>query len=228
MSFFKNLFGSSKPAAPPPPSINDAIQKQKLAIENIDKRTTLLHHKYSQERENAKQLAAGRKGRENPKLKACLRRMKMHEKQIDKLESQRFNIDQMMSSLENMDSSKVTLDATQAYNEAAQHQMKTMDADQVDDIIADNQDLQDEVEEVSDMLSQPWGAAALEDEDELLAEFYDDMAAEAGEVEDTPQPVLPTVSTIDPLPSVPQPVAQQPVRDADEDEFARLEAEMMM
>lgn len=124
MSFFKSMFGSSKPKEPPPPSVDQAIQKNKLVLEQMDKKLLLLNHNYEQTKQNAKKLHAGsRQGRENPRLKAALKKMKQIEGQITTLEAQRSNLDAQMTTLDNLEMNKMMVDAVRTANTAAQAAM---------------------------------------------------------------------------------------------------------
>eukprot|EP00657_Telonema_sp_P-1_P011344 TRINITY_DN638_c0_g1_i3.p1 TRINITY_DN638_c0_g1~~TRINITY_DN638_c0_g1_i3.p1 ORF type:complete len:130 (+),score=51.58 TRINITY_DN638_c0_g1_i3:162-551(+) len=127
---------------------------------------------------------------------------------------------------------KIMINAVKAGNEAARNEMETMNPDAVGDIIDDMQDLHDDAEEISTMLAEPLGAHAGLDEDELLDDFLNEMELEDEHEITEPairEPVLPNVSDVNPMPAAP--VSAAPVAagvDEEEDEFARLEAEMAL
>jgi len=230
MSFFKSMFGSSKPPPVAAPTINEAITKQKIALEQIDKKLLLLNHRYEQERAKAKVLASGKKSRTDPKLKSCLRKMKQQEGQIDSLENQRSNLETQMNSLDSLDMSRVMMEAVRTANAATRAQMQTMNPDEVGDVIDDANEMHEDVEEISTILGEAYGANATMDDDELLDDFMDQLTDDEDDLGIADAPIdFPTVSQVEPLPRVPvtQPVAARPVAvDDDEDEFARLAAEM--
>lgn len=124
MSFFKNLFGSSEPKKPPAPTVNDAIIKSKQALEMMDKKLLQLNHEYEQQKNNAKKLhQQTRQGKDNPRLKATLMKMKQIEGQITTLHAQRSNLDSQMSSLDAIAMNKVMVDAVRMANDASKQAM---------------------------------------------------------------------------------------------------------
>jgi len=127
MSFFKSMFGS-KPKPPPAPTVNEALQKNKQVLEQMDKKLLLLNHQYEQENQNAKKLHAASRGKreKNPRLMASLKKMKQYESQISQLEAQRSNLDAQMTTLDNLAMSKMMVEAVQLANQATRAQMEHM------------------------------------------------------------------------------------------------------
>merc|ERR1712195_394663 len=224
MSFFGKLFGSGPkpPPAPVAPTVNQAIQKQKEALGQIDKKLMLLHHKYSQEEGNARKMNAERRGKApSAKLTAALKRMKTYSTQMERLEQQRSNLETQMLGLDDLEMNRVMIDAIKAGNMATQQQMNQMNVDDVSDVIDTAAELQEDAEDIGALLAEPMGANVV-DEDDLFADFLEGEAdREEYEAGLQDEPVMPV------MPSVAAPAAAAPVADED-DEFARLEAEMMM
>merc|ERR1712216_433520 len=124
------------------------------------KKLLLLNHNYEQTKQNAKKLHAGsRQGRENPRLKAALKKMKQIEGQITTLEAQRSNLDAQMTTLDNLEMNKMMVDAVRTANTAAQAAMaNSLNPDEVADVVDDAADIQQDMEEVADILAEPMGA----------------------------------------------------------------------
>jgi len=226
------MFGSSKPAKPPAPTVDQAIQKNKQVLEQMDKKLLLLNHNYEQTKQNAKKLHAASRGKkDNPRLTAALKKMKQIEGQIGTLEAQRSNLEAQMTTLDNLEMNKMMVDAVNTANVAAKAAMEgSLNPDQVADVVDDAADIQEDMEEVATVLAEPMGANALLDEDDLYDEFLADLEDEEGLGEQTTtQPVLPQVSNVSPFPEVATGPIAAPAAAAedDEDEFARLEAEFM-
>merc|ERR1712199_142315 len=205
------MFGSSKPAKPPAPTVDQAIQKNKQVLEHMDKK---LH-------------AASRGKKDNPRLTAALKKMKQIEGQIGTLEAQRSNLEGQMTTLDNLEMNKMMVDAVNTANIAAKAAMEgSLNPDQVADVVDDAADIQEDMEEVATVRAEPIGSNALHDEDELYDEFLAELEDEEGLGEQTTtQPVLPQVSNVNPFPEVATGPIAAPAAAAedDEDEFARLE-----
>eukprot|EP00658_Telonema_sp_P-2_P054869 TRINITY_DN43630_c0_g1_i1.p1 TRINITY_DN43630_c0_g1~~TRINITY_DN43630_c0_g1_i1.p1 ORF type:complete len:266 (+),score=97.45 TRINITY_DN43630_c0_g1_i1:125-922(+) len=228
MSFFGSLFGSGKPKAPPPPSIDEAIQKLKKALEIMDKKILRENHKHAQLTANIQKIVAVKKSkaRTDPKVVAGLKRIKMIEKDIGQLELQRMNVEVRIDSLENAEISKVMVDGYKTAKEA--HKEAGLDADVVDDIMLENSELMDEGDEIRELLAEARGPMADIDEDDL-DDLYSELMGE-GETEDVGGDAidLPAVGNVTPvMPVAPAPAATTTVAEDEEAEMRALEAEMM-
>jgi len=238
MSFFGKLFGSSdkpKKAAPAAPTVNAAIQKQKEALSQIDKKLALMHHKYTTEETNAREMKKKMRPGKPPsaKLIATLKRMKTYQNQITKTEGMRSNLETQMMGLDSLAIDHDVIEAVRIGNEAMKAQAAQMNVDDVADVIDDAAELHEDVAEIGDMLAEPYGANADVDADDLFADFMEEEdereAWEEGQDADVIDlPTVPINNGPVAVPVMPNAPVAAAAMNEDDDELAALEAEMMM
>ena len=235
-----NLFGRRAPA---PTQTNasataDTIMKLRQQLETLEKREAHIEKKIQQQVAEAKR-KSGAKDKKGAIF--CLKRKKMYEAEIEKLQGARMTLETQCMTLEN---TQVNVETFQALRTGA-NQMKAihqkMNVDAVDATMDDIQEEMATADEIGRAISQPVGNE-LYDDDELEAELremeeleLEDKLLETGKV-----PAAPVASTAQPsaplyvLPEAPSHAVSssvQVVGDADEDEMEalrKLEASMAL
>lgn len=184
----RRIFGK-KQQAPPAPSLGETAQRLEGKSAHIEKEISDLNVKIAQLSKEMK--IPGNKGRV-PQLKRqalqYLKRRKLLEGQLAKVEGQRYNVDQLAFDQDQIQTNIDSFNAIKATNDQLKHTLKAskISIEGVDDAILDYEDVRDECNEISDLLSGNLGGEYI-DEDELEAEFNamaDDFDMEA----DTPEP----------------------------------------
>jgi charged multivesicular body protein 4 len=160
------FFGSKKdkqPAAsqPSPNAIlPDAIQKNKTAIETLEKRQMLLEKRINDEEADAKARVAA-----NDKRGALmsLKRKKMLETELETLMNSRMTLEQQINSLEAAQMNQIAV-AALAHGVNVHKQLNSqIDADRVDQLMEDMQEQLDLQNEIAQVMSA--GNRIAEDED---------------------------------------------------------------
>lgn len=233
-----NWFGKKTQArAAPQQTPAETIMKLRQTLETMEKRETHIQKKIDQQLAEAKKRSA-RKDKRGALF--CLKRKKMYENEIAKLQGARMTLESQIMSLEGAATNMEVFGAMKQGTSAIKAVHRDMDVDQVADTMDEIQEGMDLANEVSDAISQPIGDAGLEDEDDLMAEL-DAWEEEEMEAKLLDVPAVPTggqaAATAEPtvaLPSVPTgPVAHAAAPAAvEEDEDAAalraLEAEMAL
>lgn len=196
-----NLFG--RKAAPPvrtgPQATADTIRKLREQLDTLEKREEHIGKKIQLQLEEAKRKSAAKDKRG---AIFALKRKKMMEAEIEKLQGARMTLETQVMTLE---SAHVNMETFTAIRSGA-NQMKAihgqMNVDTVDNIMEDIQEEMATADEIGRAISQPLGTQ-LYDEDELEAEL-----AEMEEL-DLEEKMLqvPTTSQGVSAPAQPQPVA---------------------
>ena len=172
------FFGSKKESKPPASAapvvaadpnagLPEAIQKNKTAIETLDKREKLLEKRIADEEADAKSRVAN-----NDKRGAlmALKRKKLLETELETLMNSRMTLEQQINSLEAAQMNQIAV-AALAHGVAVHKQLnKQIDADRVDQLMEDLQEQQDLQNEIAQVMSTGTRIAG-EDEDELLREL---------------------------------------------------------
>lgn len=111
----------------------------------------------------------------------ALKRKKMYEGEIDKIENTKITIETQVIALESAVQNKETVNAMSQANSAMKDVRKDHDVDAVDDLMDNIKEELDNAAEISNAISQPVDPYAYDD-DELLAELNqleeDDLEAE--------------------------------------------------
>ncbi|OQR84206.1 hypothetical protein ACHHYP_13730 [Achlya hypogyna] len=242
-----NLFGRKAPAPVKtgPAETAETIRKLREQLDTLEKRESHIEKKIEAQLEEAKKKSAAKDKRG---AIFCLKRKKMYESEIEKLQGARMTLETQVMTLE---STQVNMQTFTALRTGA-NQMKAihgqMNVDSVDDIMDDIQEEMATADEIGRAISQPLGNA-LYDDDELAAELESMMDAELESQLDTAhaaparpaaaQPARPTpvpaaapatMFNFPDAPShVPTNIKVSGKADADElEELRRLEASMAM
>eukprot|EP00301_Raphidiophrys_heterophryoidea_P003217 c11461_g1_i1.p1 GENE.c11461_g1_i1~~c11461_g1_i1.p1 ORF type:complete len:237 (-),score=74.97 c11461_g1_i1:241-903(-) len=165
-----NLFGSKKKSQQQQQKSTpqDAIQRLMVALDNLEKRESFLQKKIDNELTTAKKLIAA-KNKNGAKM--ALKRKKMYEVQIEKINGTRMTIENQKMALE---SANFNLDVLQAMSQGAaalQAVNANMTLDAVDDTMDKIQEQMDVANEIADAISQPMGG--MDYDDDLEKELAD-------------------------------------------------------
>ena len=224
-----NLFGRKK-AAPVAGGADPAqtILTLRNTVDTLEKRQIHLDKKIEQQLQEAKQKMAKKDKRG---ALYCLKRKKMYESEIEKINGARLTLEQQMIAIEGTVTNTETVKAMTAGKEAMAKARGNVTVDDVGELM---DDITDEVEQANDIaaaISAP--ANAVLDDEELLNELNELEELEL-ESQLLDAPAVPSYQrqTVD-LPAVPTDVPAQPVpdtaqEDADTKALRELEAAMAM
>lgn len=210
------------------PAAANAMQTQRDAIANLDKKMDYLSLQATQERNKARSLMQLKTDKVSNKEKAKrhLIAAKRFETQSAKYAGMRDNLQAVLDSLDAAAISKTTTSALQSGAATMKNMQKEMDVDKVDDLIGDLQETQQNMEEVSNIISAPIFSDGVQDFDE--AEL-DALMAENDELEEeAPAPAVKAkkpAAKIPSLPEAPKGKVELPMDEEDE-ELSALEREM--
>jgi len=199
-----NLFGR-KAAAPKkanPAATADTIRKLREQLESLEKRELHIAKKIGLQLEDAKKKSAAKDKRG---AIFALKRKKMYEAEIEKLQGARMTLETQVMTLE---SAHVNMETFNALRSGAD-QMKAihgqMNVDTVDNIMDDIQEEMATADEIGRAISQPLGSQ-LYDDDEL-----EDELREMEELELEEKMLQPTPAQLPAQPQPAQPVPAAPV-----------------
>ncbi|CAM9116109.1 unnamed protein product [Ascophyllum nodosum] len=233
-----NLFGKAK-AKPQPADTTGTIVRLRETLESLDKS----RETYIQKKIRAQLLDAKAKSKAKDKQGAmfALKRKKMFEGEVNKLNGARMTLESQIIALEGSNMNMQTFNAMRSGAQAMKDARGRLDVDQVDDVMDDIKEEMDTAEQIGEAIARP--AEDLFDDDALLEELE---MLEESELEEQllAPPAVPTTrpaaperaeqTSIPELPSVPtgEP-SRMPVPVAvEEDEDARalreLEASMAL
>ncbi|KAF1333108.1 Snf7-domain-containing protein, partial [Globisporangium splendens] len=164
-----NLFGrkSAPPVKATPQATADTIRKIREQLDTLEKRELHIEKKIVMQLEEAKKKSAGKDKRG---AIFALKRKKMYEAEIEKLQGARMTLETQVMTLE---SAHVNMETFTALRSGA-NQMKAihgqMNVDTVDNIMDDIQEEMATADEIGRAISQPLGSQ-LYDDDELEEEL---------------------------------------------------------
>ncbi|KAJ8612212.1 hypothetical protein CTAYLR_002904 [Chrysophaeum taylorii] len=223
-----NLFGRKKAEGARGPDPAQTILQMRQTVETLEKRQVHLDKKIEQQVTEAKAKMAKKDKRG---ALYCLKRKKMYEAEIDKINGARLQLEQQMMAIETTVTNTEIVQTMHQAKGAMESARKNMDADTVNDIMDDVKDEMEQADEISQAISAP--ANDVLDDDDLLNELneLEELELESQLLEapaipaaPTPQLDLPAVPTTQPAEKVP--VADQ--EDADMKALRELEASMAL
>ena len=229
-----NLFGKKKVAAPvnnaPSQPPVDTIKMLRDNLIVLEKREEHIYKKIEAALTEAKQKSL--KKDKNGALFA-LKRKKMYEAEVSKLQGARITLDSQILALESAAVNLETFKAMKAGAGAMKNMRGNIDADKVDEMMDDIQDERDIHDQISEAISRP-GQDLFNDEDLLneLAEL-DALGLEEDELAAAPAPAHSSAvpQSVFNLPSVPtsnvRPAAQLQQESEDDRALRELQASMM-
>eukprot|EP00752_Nemacystus_decipiens_P001243 g1242.t1 len=197
-----NLFGKAK-AKPAQTDTTSTILKLRETLDSLDKRENHIQKKIK-----AQLLDAKAKSQAKDKRGAlfALKRKKMYEGEVNKLNGARMTLESQIIALEGSNMNMQTFNAMRSGAKAMQDARGRLDVDQVDDVMDDIKDEMDIAEQIGDAIARP--ADDLFDDDALLEEL--DMLEEADlEEQLLAPPAVPTAR-----PAAPQAVQQPSVAES--------------
>jgi len=207
-----NLFGRKAKKPQPkaaPPNTAATIQGIRAQLDTLEKREQHIEKKIQQQLLEAKKKSAAKDKRG---AIFALKRKKMYESEIEKLQGARMTLETQCMTLE---SAQVNVETFTALRSGA-NQMKSihgvMDVDTVDNIMDDIQEEMATADEIGNAISQPLGNA-LYDDDDLEAEL---AAMDELEIEDeieapaTAAPAAPAAAAPAPAAAAPAAAASPP------------------
>lgn len=227
-----NLFGPKKKATPQQPSVTpqSAIQRLNEALESLDKREQFIQKKADREQSEAKRLVKA--GNKKAALMA-LKKKKMYEAQVDKINGTRITIENQKIALESANFNREIFETMSIGARALQGVNQTLSVDRVDETMDDIQEQMDVAREIEDAISAP-GQSGLADDADIEAELAD-LEAEFAESETAhldsalvglSAPKTPQRDRSLDLPSAPQVSQSRDKVDEDDEDLRALEAMM--
>mmetsp|Transcript_25011 Transcript_25011/g.36930 ORF Transcript_25011/g.36930 Transcript_25011/m.36930 type:complete len:226 (+) Transcript_25011:139-816(+) len=223
-----NLFGKKKPAAPKP-TTESAIHQLNESIATIDKR-----EQHLTSRIDALHKEAAVKLKKNDKKGALniMKRAKMLEADVNKLQGTRQNLELQISTLESAAMNARVVDSFKASTTALKNINGGMDADQAFDIMDEMKEAKDMAKELQDVISEVPTEYEYED-DELLRELQDmELEQEATPAQAQPASQPATQQSVFNFPDAPAtqvqiPQSQSTQESEDEAALRELQASMM-
>ncbi|WBW73930.1 ESCRT III complex subunit Vps32 [Schizosaccharomyces osmophilus] len=203
----------------------DTITRFQDTLSMFEKKEQRLERQIAEQNEIAKKNATTNKRA----ALAALKRKKMYENELEKIEGSRMNIEQQLYTIQNANLNFETLQAMRQGAEAMKQIQRGVDADKVDNIMDKIRDQQAISEEISAMISTPVGLNADVDEDELANELDELQQMEldnkmlGAEKPPVHAPGVPTGTPVDKLPSV-----DKPQEVDEEEELRKLQAEFSL
>ena len=214
-----NIFGRAPKKvtkAEKPKSMAESMKVIDDTIKSNEKREAHLNTKIMQQLKLAKAKSA--KGDKRGAI-LCLKRKKMYQAEVDKINNILATLEQQKFTLENAATNAVVVGAMQESKAGLQSITASMDVDNVTELMDDLQENMDMGEEISNALGQQMGDTV--DDDELLGEL-DDMEKELMEEEMMKPGVVEENNVVDQInmPNVPNEKPKVQDNNLDEDEEA--------
>ena len=181
--FLRNLFGSNENKTKKRESINTkstaiyTLSELKKTSETLEKRKHHLIIKINEFMKKAKE--KNKKGDKRGAL-LFLKKKKMYEKEIIKIEGSQMNIEQQIITIESMCTNKLVFDNLYNTNNCIKILHNTMDIEEVEDLHDDINEAMEKSNEISELMSRPIGEEF--DEDELLEELTIDSITQFDEI----------------------------------------------
>lgn len=149
-----------------------AIHKIRMSIENADRREAFLQHKIDNRLvpEAKKKMANGDKRG----ALFAMKRKKMYEAEIDKLENVKMNLETQAMQLETATHNQDTVQAMQTGYGAMKYLRKAIGLDKIDELMDGIRDEADTADEISKAIATPLDPYMMDD-DELLRELECEM-----------------------------------------------------
>jgi len=223
-----NLFGRKRQAAAK--QTNDpaqTIMKLRTTVETLEKRQVHLDKQVEKQTAEAK-AKMGKKDKRGALY--CLKRKKMYEAEIEKINGARLTLEQQIIAIEGTVTNAETVNAMKSGAQAMQHARQDVDADVVGDLMDDIKEEMEVANEISEAISAP--ANDVLNDDDLLNELneleeleLESQLLDAPPIPVAPLPLAPTPAMPEAPTTLPTPPAQE---DADMAALRELEAAMAM
>lgn len=165
-----NIFGRPKPKAAPKvdlESISKTTSSLRQTLSTLEKRQDLLQKKITQQLDEARKLSAAK----NKKgALFCLKRKKMYEKEIEKIDGARINIESQVMALESSISNVEIVNSMKTGKNTLSAIHQTLSVEETDTLMDDINEEMAAADEISSAISQPIGGASMMDDEDLLGE----------------------------------------------------------
>lgn len=172
MDFFKKLFKKKKKEVNPRETIN-TLSKLKSTCSILEKRKNHLENKIKNFVIEAK-IRIKKKDKRGALI--LMRRKKMYQKEISKLDGSIMNLEKQIINIESMSTNKIIYDNMKNTKNYMKKINVSMNIDNVENTMEDLTECMDTANEINDVISQPIGDQY--DEDELMGELEDNMEEE--------------------------------------------------
>jgi len=169
-----NFFGKKRTSAPAPTrngggngaDPTSTIVTLRESLKTLDKREDHIQKKADQLLAEAK---ASLKAKDKKKAAHALKRKKMYDAQIEKIQGSKMTLESQIMSLESSVQNMETFKAMKAGQEAMKQVRKNVDVDNVDDMMDEIREEMETANEISEAIGRP--VDDVFDEDELLSEL---------------------------------------------------------
>ena len=198
----------------------DALSKLKKTAETLEKRKTHLNTKITEFMKKAREKM--KKGDKRGAM-MLLKKKKMYEKEITKIEGSQMNMEQQIITIEGMYTNKLVFDNLKNTNNCIKNLHSTMDIEDVEELHDDINEAMENSNEISELMSRPIGEEF--DEDELLEELTIDSMTQLDELTNVNTNVN-TEKIVLNLPEAPTSKLENNNSSATDKELAELEALM--
>jgi charged multivesicular body protein 4 len=164
------------------------LTSMRNTLTDIEKRQNLLQTKVNSELQNAKEFKRHNNTRN---ALVCLKRKKMYESEISKLDGARINLEQQIFAIEGASMNKNIFESMRTGHTTMKSLHTNITLEEVDKLKDDMDEQQETLAEFNEALSQPTGIFAAMDEDELLDELNhleaDEVQSQMLEIETPPK-----------------------------------------
>lgn len=147
----------------------NAISTLNESIERLSKRAMFISKKV----DACKSEALKARGKDKRKALQAMRRLKMYQREIERVENTRFNLCQQIASLEEATVNTGVVNAMQGGVTAMKRLAASHTAENVEDLRDQIQEQTDDANEIGNLLSEPMGGAADLLPDDLEREYID-------------------------------------------------------
>jgi len=225
--FLRKLFGGDETKTEKRKSINSkttaicTLSELKKTSDTLEKRKVHLTVKVDEFMKKA--IEKNKKGDKRGAL-LLLKKKKMYEKEIIKIEGSQMNIEQQIITIEGMCTNKLVFDNLKNTKNCIKTFHNTMDIEEVEDLHDDLNEAMENSNEISELMSRPIGEDF--DEDELLEELTIDSMTQIDEIPNITNKLNDNVNIVLDFPDAPTSKLDNNISSATDKELAELEALM--
>ena len=162
------LFGKKKEQKLNPEQVLQSLEALRKTIDDISKRSQVLQNKAHNEMKDA--LQRKKQGDKSGALIA-LKRKKLYESEIGKLEGARMNLEQQLFAVEGASMNRNIFESLKTGNNVLKQMHGNMKIEDVDRLKDDMEEQQDMLNELNEAISAPIGMLGTVDDDELMNEL---------------------------------------------------------
>ena len=162
------LFGKKKEQKLNPEQVLQSLEALRKTIDDISKRSQVLQNKAHNEMKDA--LQRKKQGDKSGALIA-LKRKKLYESEIGKLEGARMNLEQQLFAVEGASMNRSIFESLKTGNTVLKQMHGNMKIEDVDKLKDEMEEQQDMLNELNEAISAPIGMLGTVDDDELMNEL---------------------------------------------------------